>query len=787
MNIARAAGAALFCIASVVPPLAAQSDPCASAPIVYSKFWSTPLSRTVSIDAAPTTLRDALPRIAAAAKVRVSFSSDLLPNSTVCMAWRDAPVGDVLKYILADSNLEATVAGNNQIVITRVQRDELPDSRDVIQLAPLYATADARRPRMAPAGTAVTTIDVGSAITPPMATLASLLNASVPGMWLWQSTAGLGSMYGSNRGASSFGNSAPKILIDGVEVANPMLLSRIPIETVERIEIVRGPQGSARYGADALNGVTNITTRHDAGAANLPRLRASSAFGVTTSRFSKEPAITQDHSMRLQLGPTDQSIDISVGAGSTGAYAPGAGTRYTGADGSVRLVGEHSVIAGTVRMMNQSVDTTGQATGVAAVYRAMPNSNFDTALPLALSEYAAGISASYSKSDAWTHSIVAGIDGYRLDGLHSALDQFSPSHSLLREAGTSGLRTTLRASSESRRVSADAVTTMSLTADHFSMRNASDLDGAKSRSSAGVATEIAAVIQDHLALTTALRIAYDMGGGVEGGRMTLLPMIGGAIDNQFGPIDLTMRASYGTGIRWPSPSAPASLNAGLTSLEPEKQTGIEAGFDLNVADVATLQVTRFDQTASGLATSERTAETLLNEGVRNVGEISNSGWEVAAILRQGAFSIASTIATVDSRVLRVSAVYTGELTPGDRPLAVPARTISLSGMYVKDRWSASVIAYRAMDWINYDRVALGEELARRQIKAAPPSEARTLRDYWTRYNGFTHLDANATHTLSSGFVVLLSASNLLDSQLGEPDNGTIVPGRTLSIGLRAAF
>jgi iron complex outermembrane receptor protein len=34
---------------------------------------------------------------------------------------------------------------------------------------------------------------------------------------------------------------------------------------------------------------------------------------------------------------------------------------------------------------------------------------------------------------------------------------------------------------------------------------------------------------------------------------------------------------------------------------------------------------------------------------------------------------------------------------------------------------------------------------------------------------------------------VLTADNLLDRQRGEPDNLTIVPGRTLLLGLRAAF
>jgi hypothetical protein len=33
----------------------------------------------------------------------------------------------------------------------------------------------------------------------------------------------------------------------------------------------------------------------------------------------------------------------------------------------------------------------------------------------------------------------------------------------------------------------------------------------------------------------------------------------------------------------------------------------------------------------------------------------------------------------------------------------------------------------------------------------------------------------------------LRGENLLDQQLGEPDNITVLPGRTISVGVRAAF
>ena len=104
---------------------------------------------------------------------------------------------------------------------------------------------------------------------------------------MWQpSPTTLLARYGSIRGASSFGVSYPKIYIDGIEVANPLIVQQFDPSTIERVEVIRGPQGSALYGADANSGVINIVTRHDGMGPNGQRLQLTSIAGVTGSAFA---------------------------------------------------------------------------------------------------------------------------------------------------------------------------------------------------------------------------------------------------------------------------------------------------------------------------------------------------------------------------------------------------------------------------------------------------------------------------------------------------------------------
>src|SRR5439155_16239123 len=92
--------------------------------------------------------------------------------------------------------------------------------------------------------------------------------------------------YGSIRGASSFSVSYPKVYVDGIEVANPLLMTQFRPEAIDRVEVIRGPQGAALYGADAISGVINIVTRHDGLATDGEQFSLRSGVGLSGSNFA---------------------------------------------------------------------------------------------------------------------------------------------------------------------------------------------------------------------------------------------------------------------------------------------------------------------------------------------------------------------------------------------------------------------------------------------------------------------------------------------------------------------
>jgi len=77
------------------------------------------------------------------------------------------------------------------------------------------------------------------------------------------------------------------VLIDGVEVNDPMNTARscdlahLSLNTVERIEILRGPQ-STLFGSDAMGGVINIITRKGGGRPRFGLTLSSGSFGTAS-------------------------------------------------------------------------------------------------------------------------------------------------------------------------------------------------------------------------------------------------------------------------------------------------------------------------------------------------------------------------------------------------------------------------------------------------------------------------------------------------------------------------
>ncbi len=783
--------------------------------LVSLTTWNPPLDRRVSLHARDISLREALDRVSAESGVRLSYATESIPlDNRVCASFDSTFLGEALGLLLRGTSVLPVTAGGDHVVLSPLQplqkSDELerpPRVLDRVVVTGSAIEAPARRLTIA-----MNVVNGSQLSRYSDGNFAQALSDAVPGLWLWQTPpTSLLAHYGSIRGTSSFGASYPKIYVDGIELANPLLITQLTPETVERIEIIRGPQGAALYGTDAISGVINIVTRHD-GTDGAPSAEVRSAVGAASSAYVPRSAVTQDHAVTIRGGSSAQSGSVSLTSGGVGAYVPGAFVRHETGTAGFRLVRSKLIATATGRAFDSR-----SADPFSPLFRdSVSATRAGLTTPESVREYTVGASATIIQSERWTHALVAGFDASRLSNL---ADYNTPLPSAtgpdLGTAGGSANLTTLRASSVAQLGDAESVgATLTFAGEGSLLDYKPQVDTLTAqvaqsviqrRTMAGV-TQANVSWRDAAYLTGGLRVERN---DVIGNSTTsVLPMIGAAMLRDYGPLTIKLRSAYGRGIR---PAATAAREtawfdprgqAHQLSLSPEEQSGIEAGMDFFLGKSFGLQVTRFDQLASGLIqrvayeySSPRTQAPPAWQAVRpedrhiayalqNVGEISNRGWELKSDVTVAALSLAGTFSTVDSRVRQVARGYTGDLQVGDRMLEVPARTGSITAATVGASWAGSLTASRSWDWINYDRVALAGAFSNStQTDAALVGQQ--LRNYWLQYSGVTRLRASIGRNLFRGIAFTLSGENLLNRQHGEPDNITVVPGRTLSFGLKA--
>lgn len=158
----------------------------------------------------------------------------------------------------------------------------------------------------------VTVIDGREIEAKQQYTLAAALR-SVPGLTL-QQNGGPGTVTSlfTRGGESDF----TLVLIDGVRAnafGGGLDLSQVPLEDVDRIEVVRGPQ-SALYGSDAIGGVVQVITR----SGGPPSARAQIETGSRDMRRASGATTGEVNGLRWQVGG-----QYFEDAGFTGAAANG--------------------------------------------------------------------------------------------------------------------------------------------------------------------------------------------------------------------------------------------------------------------------------------------------------------------------------------------------------------------------------------------------------------------------------------------------------------------------------
>jgi iron complex outermembrane receptor protein len=573
------------------------------------------------------------------------------------------------------------------------------------------------------------------------------------------------------------------------------------------------------YGADAISGVVNIITRFDPPATGGARTTAYSAAGVSNSNYAS-PGLAQDHRLTFGLGSPMRSARIGVSYSSLGDYYQGSASHRLAANGGFRQVLESGVVTGTARLFTSESGvpvnplTLAPASGNSTSAPPAPSSSNQEQ---ALTAYTVGANARLVSGTRWTHNLVAGIDGYRLKNFANEFTPFpSGTDSALQAARGGADRTTARANTTVRLGDDDHFSVnVSGAAEHSLLRQETpviSLGAARPGETPqrttvewfhdlGVSSQVDIAVDQRFFVTAGLRVERN-DGYVTLPRFSTLPMVGASYVLDAGPATLKFRAAFGRGMRAPRTAARETMfggvqeQASIRELAPEQQSGLEAGVDLFVAKYFSFQVTGFDQLASGLiqqvvvpdssGTGPQRQPDRLSLVYQNVGAITNRGWEFQAAMHVRGLSIGASATITRSRVQNVASTYTGDLRAGDLVIGVPARTVGTTIGWAGGPWSLSIGATRALDWSEYDRIALAQAYSHFDRRDVPLFGA-DLRGYWRDYTGNTRLRASISRAFTRSISAVLTGENLLGYQVGEPDNATIVPGRTIATGLRVSW
>lgn len=600
------------------------------------------------------------------------------------------------------------------------------------------------------------------------------------------------------RGSTSLtsGVATIKTYIDGVEVTNPAFIAGLDPSSVERIEIIRGPQAATIYGAEAINGVMQITTRGRIhGRPSVISMRSS--VGTINSDHVDAQSFVQDHAIDLTGAGENHAFSVGASYRSTGQWLPEYGSSVPSLFAITRLDEGPFTVVMSGRFADQRFDVPHNP-----ILRDRGYSSFQVAPNerIQIRHQTLGLQLSYRASERWEHTAVAGRDGLGFDSWMTHPRRQSPADTLLRvnQSTSSRLSIGYRMAGRFGRpgLNADVVGGVDhQRADGHSflqlntVRTVGTLTGTTSgptrleSTATGFFVQAQVSLHDRLHLTTGLRSDRSSAFGSDFGS-AISPRIGLAVTQRVGTLELKARGSLGESLRPPAPGrGAASVSATAVTLAnpdlgPERQQGWDAGIELH-SPWLTLAVTRFDQMAEGLIESVLVDATSSPPTFQsqNVGRIENTGWEVEARAGFGPLSVAATYSPVRSLVRTLSPSYSGALQVGDRMTGVPSASGALeAALGLRGGTTLNgVLTYRGgfteLDILSYYDWA---------FQGAP--YRGSLRAYHLDYDGGARLDLGVSQRIGPERRVFLKASNVTNNRSPEVWNSLPVTGRVVSLG-----
>ena len=119
--------------------------------------------------------------------------------------------------------------------------------------------------------------------------------------------------------------------------------------------------------------------------------------------------LAQSHALSLRTGTNTKSARVGMTLTTLGAFIPGASSQQLTANGGLRFVRSRGVVNSTFRFFAQDARTP-----TSPVLAGLDPMLLDSSDRQSVRQFTVGANATFARDDRWTHSAVAGVDGYKL-------------------------------------------------------------------------------------------------------------------------------------------------------------------------------------------------------------------------------------------------------------------------------------------------------------------------------------------------------------------------------------
>jgi outer membrane receptor protein involved in Fe transport len=630
-----------------------------------------------------------------------------------------------------------------------------------------------------------------------------VFRGDVPGAIAWEQGPG-NDWYSSVavRGANNlFAVPSVKTFVDGVELAYQQGIATIDPNSIDRIEITRGPQASTLYGAGALGGVLQIFTKKGQLGLSHPEVTGKVSGGGVGGFDGQGAAFQTDNAVSVLGGDEMASYNVGGAYRHVSDYVPSYHSTDWGASVGGQLTEGSLSLSSSARYSDKTFAPPWDTRFQSIPYFSKP---FPASYRLRQQTY--GVTATLHATPSWDHTITVGYDQS-----YFAIDQTQPqfttaADSFLYALASHQAKTSILYHTDFHlRVGAAVVAMLTSGVNYDSYDNISSITTGATRTTGtlngsttlsrtpwtntGYFGQVQVSASERFFLTTGLRAERNQNFGADFGT-AWSPRVGVAYLLGVGPATVKLRTSYGESIRAPLPGQrdgqqlPFATYLANPALSPERQRGVDAGIETYVGG-ASFGVTYYNQRAIDLIQA-----VLLSAGspptyqYQNVNRVKNDGWEFEGRLPLGLVRLAGTYSITHSTVQDLSPSYpAGGYQVGDPILGIPHTSAGATVTYSpRARTTLTASLTHIGHWTNTDWVALyGFYYGGQPYRGSQ-------RAYWIEYPTVTKLALGVSQQLTAQVTTFVRADNVGNNLRYEQDNANWLPvPRTVMLGANVRY